>query len=106
VTARKLTPQEAVEKAVAERGLGAGGDDYSAAVRAIELYESSRKRVELTPEQAGAFSEKVHVLSVVTPITKGRLTTFLDTRFHTPASLRNLAAACEALAANLEEFPS
>ena len=32
------------------------------AARAIELYEASRKRVQLTPEQARAFEERIEVL--------------------------------------------
>jgi hypothetical protein len=117
MTARKLTPQEAAEMAVAERGLGAGGDDYAAAVRAIELYEASRKRVELTPEQAKAFETPVEVLEVyrfgdlkLVATRNRRDVDYFDFEFHATSlavnGLRQLAAVLEHLATNLEEFPS
>lgn len=105
MSAGKLTPYEAANKATREYWRHKLDSVEDGCLRAIELYETSRKRVQLTPEQEKAFEERVEVLSVVSPIRCGRLTTFLDTGRHTPESLRNLAACAEALADNLERFP-
>ena len=111
----KLTPQEAAEIAVAERGIGHGGDDYSAAVWAIQLYEASRKRGQLTPEQEKAFEERVEELhsyfsdqsfAIVRRTSPKSFTLTQAADQWTSTSLRQLAAVCEAPADNLERFPS
>lgn len=107
---KPLTAAEAVEQALSEE-MGCA----PIALRAIELYESSRKRVQLTPEQEKAFEVPFNIL--VFGLAAGAVIQADRTKNGAahlsviagecpPIALRQLAAVCEALADNLERFPS
>lgn len=118
-----MTPQEAAETAADKALLGFCPPTKPAiAELAIQMYEASHKRVQLTPEQARVFEDKVEDLTVILnphevivgPSTVVLKRAYLKPSFHvdvepsilTAPELRQFAAVCEALANNLERFPS